>query len=506
MPITDDQLAQGVANGANTAVKTLSNLDVWQYLPDKEKTHLKSQHGWLYTALLQVESDLLGLVAYIADPLLAAFVDILGKVRESLNSLNDLGASVLNEFLGTNLSGTDVTPLAGSADQGLAKAQKIGSVIHSRLWSEFAPGQAAPTSAGAKAAQTFTGYAANFALQNGILGLIGAAVPKVHLDEVRELGEGVAEALGLGRLSRQALGPLVKNTIATPYDRELCSIMRPNLLSPADYVKMFQAGLIDHPTLLTRLAEHGYTDSDIEAVVQIMEPDMSMASIEILIRHGVITQDQAVTTLTQRGWPTEYAQWRLQATALARVDRRWDEYVAVLLEQVHKRTLSLDGFKQMIYYGQDSTASDGTISVLADAALSGGPPYTQDEKQMLVALATAHLNRDDKLLSWGQVSKAYEIGAVSLDYVDAWLTQQTFSQNDAAILETEMLAAVSAKNAGESAKASHGKLLTWANVKDAYKARFIDLGYVQTWLTEEGFSAADSKIMQTLLPPQNATS
>jgi len=83
-------------------------------------------------------------------------------------------------------------------------------------------GTSAPTTGpGAKAAQTFAGYGVNFGVQNGILALIGSLVPETRLDEVREMGVEVAQNLGLGRLMRVALRPLVQTLIATPYTHEL---------------------------------------------------------------------------------------------------------------------------------------------------------------------------------------------------------------------------------------------------------------------------------------------
>jgi hypothetical protein len=227
--------------------------------------------------------------------------------------------------------------------------------------------------------------------------------------------------------------------------------------------------------LHARLAEHGYTETDIGRLTQLLEPDLNMTSIERLVRYGEITQDQAIQLLQLTGWTQQYAQQRLRAEQLARVDRWVHEYIAQLLTDL----------------------KEGWIQPADIQATLPNLPLYPDEQTWLMKVVGYRAEYPRKRLTWPQVVQAYTLGAINLTDVDAWIEQSGYSAADQTVLELELLQKVSTS---KTAKAAHSKYLTWANVKDAYKSGSIDLTYVNKWLAEEGFASPEAQIMITLLP------
>jgi len=63
-----------------------------------------------------------------------------------------------------------------------------------------------------------------------------------HFTALAELPEGIIRALGVGRLVRRALGPLIDATCTTPARWHVNRTYRPELLSPSDVVRQVMRG------------------------------------------------------------------------------------------------------------------------------------------------------------------------------------------------------------------------------------------------------------------------
>ena len=204
----------------------------------------------------------------LLNPLLTAFFASLSEVRKGVtNSMGATTAEVLNEFLQTDLVAADIQPGANT-DATLAKCQKIGQAVLTSLEHKFTKAADGSSAIGEKAAQAFAGFGVNFAIQNAIITLIGGLLPEVHTDDIRELGVEVAQNLGLGRLVRRALTPLVQATIATPYTFQLQQRYRPNLVSQAEALAAWHANRVPQNDAHQWLEKHGFGDVSIAELIE----------------------------------------------------------------------------------------------------------------------------------------------------------------------------------------------------------------------------------------------
>src|SRR5271157_1470054 len=240
----------------------------------------------------------------LLNPLLTAFFTVLSQVRHgTTESMGTTMAEILNEFLGTEFDSSVVAP-SGNADATLARASALGKAVLDRLTQEFTgttPSNAGP---GEKAAQTFAGYGVNFGIQNGIIALIGSLVPETRLDEVREMGVEVAQNLGLGRLMRVALRPLVQTLIAMGKQGD----------DPAAYDD--QAKGMDDDWVALRQSVHTW-----QRLASLR--DRALTELLPSIKSGFLPES-TIDGLTQRlGLPAdEAALWRTIAYAWENVPRR----------------------------------------------------------------------------------------------------------------------------------------------------------------------------------------
>ena len=438
MPPSDDQLKQHVTDNARLVVDIVAELLKATGGPSPSQALRAAEAGGDYVARAAGFQSTWSMAIAVLDAVLGGFVKILGKIREAgVEGLPDLTAEVLNEFLGTEFTGEHFGVLTGK-DATLVRARQIGEAVLGRLEKEFVPEGTVDAKSAEVAAQRMAGFAINFGIQTGVLALLGGAVPIAHLDEVREMGVQAAQNIGLGRLVRRALQPLIQETISTPYGRALKARYQQDLLAPHEYIRAYLAGRLDRDTLLKNLHQHGFTEADIDELTKQQAPDLNMLEEARLERYGELTRDQIIQDLRDRGWTADYAAKRARADALSRVDAEWNKYLALIEQQYTKRLIDQDSYNKLL-----------------DRA-----PLYAEEAQIYRDRAGQALEVPSKFPTWAQVTTLYEIGAVDLDYVDTWLTREGYSADDNLNLTLLLLYKFGQAQKKEQAKAA----------KDAAKA------------------------------------
>src|SRR5207244_1753262 len=122
----------------------------------------------------------------------------------------------------------------------LESLRTIGGQIYNALQDELKPGTGELTPAsGLAAAEKFLGFLTEFAVRQGNVAFISELIPIEFnfLGGLREYGETLAKNLGLGRLSRRALQPLIQTLIADPLQWQLNTTYRPTLLNETSAIK-----------------------------------------------------------------------------------------------------------------------------------------------------------------------------------------------------------------------------------------------------------------------------
>lgn len=352
--------------------------------------------GWIAAAII-------ALLAMLLEPLAQVILGGLDALRKGIDpAVGELAVTVLNEFLGTDFAAAQLPLGIGTGDH-LQRAQAIGGLLYQQLETEFAPagGQVGPATA---PAQTFAGLAINFGLASGIMGLIGGMVPGgFHLDELRELGEEVARNIGLGRLVRRALTPLVQTLVAQPLQWAINTKYLPSQFTEAMLVNPFAQQILPHDQLYNAMHLLGYSDDKIAAFIQMHEKRLTPAEVQILINWGIWTAPDGEAYAQRLGWPAGMAGTVLQLEGLREVQVWIGKEVDALLNQVGEHSLTVNELAQ-------------TIDQFALA-----PPV----KDVIVALANYRAQKPPASrpfrLSEGELAEAFEAGILTAsDLNDKW--------------------------------------------------------------------------------------
>jgi len=381
-----------------------------------------------------------------------AIFELIGLVRkQGFKEIDELTIASLSELLGVELNPAHVKS-GTSPEAQINSARAIGEQLHGRLFTEFTNKGKGTPGAGKAAAQAFTGYVTRFAMMNSLTSLIADTLSLHHVTQFRELGEEVARNLGLGRLHRRALTPLIDNAIAKPYDRELRMEFRQDHLSDVQFVRMYQAKRITQDQLRIYLAWKGYPDDMQDELVRQLAYRLTDTELETLLRYTggsrqrltpstddssfganditPLTKEAAIASLVNDGLSDDIAKQRMVANALKRADADVSAYAAEL------ENLAFGGW------------IDPESARLEIASL----PLSPEEKHWKLAKFGARLENPRRRITLAQLQTGFVEGIVTLDYVVQWLEAEGYSPEDQEVLLYETLIKLAAYADKQKAK------------------------------------------------------
>ena len=364
-------------------------------------------------------------VATILTPLAAVVLEGLGALRQGIDpSVGILAQEVLTEFLGVEVGVANLPLGIGGADH-LGRARAIGGLLYNVLEREFITAAGGSVQPSAGPAQSFSGLAVNFGLASGIMGVIGGMVPVGHVDELRELGEEVATNIGLGRLVRRALTPLITTLVSNPAQWYINTKYLPTQFKEAELVNPYAQTLLPTDQLYSAMHLLGYSDDKIAAFIKMHEKRLTPAEVALLVNYGLWDTGEAEKYLAAGGWPAGM-QGTLFALEDLREQQKWyDKLLGELEAEVHAGRMTLDEFTAVL----NGTA---VTSILGEPGGGGqqlgtrkGLPYSDSAKQVIIATLQYKLKAGVHLrphrLSNGELFYAFAAGLVTAnDLTDRW--------------------------------------------------------------------------------------
>lgn len=361
--------------------------------------------GWMSTlgvSLGQGVAVIAEGIGLLVGPLFGIVLDVLDGIRKGADpAVTQLAVSVLNELLGTDFSQQQM-PLGLGVGDHLSRAKSIGALLVTQLETEFLSASGGTVSPSAGPAETFSGLAINFGLASAIMGLIGGAVPGAHLEELRELGEEVAQNIGLGRLVRRALQPYVQILVQQPLTWLLHQRYHPTQFSTAELVNPFSSVVMSQQQIYTALDLLGYSDDKKQAFIELHQKRLSVDEVELLVRWGAWTAQQGHDYVAQLGWPAELVDTVLTLPLLKRADTRVNQLLTAIEGAAEKNQITIDEFNAVVNALPISTNEKPFIAstVLYKAHAPIAKHKTLTNAQELTAFENGLVTADDLFTRW----------------------------------------------------------------------------------------------------------
>jgi hypothetical protein len=426
-----------------------------------------------------------------------SILTIAGLLGELLANLEEpMGAAIapfiaptLAGIFGANVDPSTFTRRIGSGG-GLGAAQSIVDGLVSAI-TGGAAGEVAPSSAGTKrlaSAAVAASLESNF---NAILfEVLSDAIPFEigHFQSIAELPEGIIRALGVGRLVRQALRPIVNASCEIPAQWDAYKTYRPTLLGPGVVCKQWARDRITSDAAAEILARHGYADKDHEALYNDALKSIGLAELYYLVRASEYSLDDAVAALKDQGYDEGTARLALDVEKI-KIIATFEEELAVLAVDAYAAGRIDEGTLDGYTHGSTMTDQQGAQyreRATAKKALDAKPITGAEAAECVLAGVLAFPDYRDALTKENRTPDAIDALDLLLRYKFDKAKSLADHKQEAADAKAkaaaDKLAAAQAKKAAQDQKVAQAKLGKPADIDQAYIRGIVPIDRVRAVL------------------------
>jgi len=346
-------------------------------------------------------------------------------LAKGITKSEDLVAPELAEIAAaaaSDLFGTDVpaSAFASRRNRGARNqaADGLGAGIINTI--KGAGGPLEPSDAAAKRYLTMV---LNMSLEGWYQGwmfeFMSSLVPWLDIGKIESFGElddTLAEALGLGRVTRSVLRPIVDATVVTPLLWQTNKTYRPELLSPSDVVRQVLRGKWTKAEGVEELARQGFSDKRIEALLNAGAKFFGPGDVRTFVAREHWTNEQAIQHLKDQGYDDAAAHNALRLEGLKRFDQLESQEANALIGAYAARDISRADFL---------------------SALEAHVPIAS-ERALFTELAELRRVINVKHLSTSQVEAMVKSGVANIrDYRDAAIGEG-YDDDDVTMLELQL--------------------------------------------------------------------
>jgi hypothetical protein len=421
--------------------------------------------------------------------------DVLAIALEGVTAAQGTGQPGMLKLMGAVMEDLLAIPIEGeefvSAIQKggrLGAMRRAGGKLLDVLAAEMSPkGGGVTIQPGREGASAFLGFLIEFAVREGNLAVISELIPEEFnfMGGLREYGTNLARNLGLGRLARLALRPLITTLVAEPLQANLNELYRPRGLSDNDAIKAFTEGQIDGGKLGQILIRHGYDPALHTILTSNAYKKPSLEELYALRQStdGAINPDTKVIQLL--GYAPNDANLAWAATRQSHINPLVHSYLNEVKVQFR----------------------EGIIDVSQRDAILAEMPLTEDERTWWIRIMANARVSHVRHLTEQQLEHAYLEGILDLTKVQEYWALYGFTTE---AIQTLSLLLLAKQRAGSRTAVGHKpvKHLSETQLDHAFKAGLMTLPAVQAYWTLLGYNPADVATLTALLtapPPPKAT-
>jgi len=290
----------------------------------------------------------------------------------------------------------------------------LGQGFLSILTSLIAPQLPLTPAGGLSAAQGFLGFLMSFAIRQGNISVISSLIPEEYRfgEGVKEYGENLAKALGLGRMARLAFTPLINVLIADPLKWWLNSTYTPTLMNEAQLVRSQLRGLTLTPDAATQLSWLGWSQDNIAALQADTYQRPPVGDLYLLNRYGEIADADLTTHVVNLGTDQVTAALMIEAEKLKQFETAVAAEFAWYKQLATARIIDPPTFRQMATeLGIDATTVEQASHFI-----------------------TFKAEKPSKRVTLAQMQAAYVSGLADLSEFETYLVNEDYTVSDAQLL------------------------------------------------------------------------
>ncbi len=407
--------------GAGALIEEIDHKDAAKNSAEgwKESGAIERAVAALFTGMIRMLAPEIRLSASLFDELVAAFAEGFRAAQsEGSKGFSDLVAALLGDLLGVDVDGEKV--FQSFQQRGRVPAmEEVGKSLLDLLTNEFAPAGTLSPEQGEAAAKAFLGFVLSFSVREGNTDMLVDFLPieARFAEGFKGYAEAMARNLGLGRLTRLALKPLVQTLLVNPHQEALNLKYRPKDLSEKDAVRGQLTGRVSTDELRGTLARLGYSEEKIGVVIEQFYEHLSQEQLRLLKLFGQLDEHDYRLWLLRAGFSEE---------AIDNIEKAE--------ELKEKRAVSLQLANSL-----RGDVLEGSLTTDEYADSLGRLALTDAERQGFTSILGELLSRPRRTLTLGQMRQAFLDATIDVSEFEAYLERVGYRESDRQILVIDAL-------------------------------------------------------------------
>lgn len=447
---------------------------------------------------------LIGCIVEAAMWIAAKLAGVLAKGEEGNQAeFGELAAASLSNLFGVSVSPTAVGA-RGQVASREAVYKQVGAAVMNAMVGSAGAGGSGTLTPGTTAAEQYIATVTHMAIEGWIESWLTDATSLHVLGRFGELKDTLSHLLGIGRLSHEALKPLMQVVLQTPLTWDLMKRYRPTQLGAGDAWRQFVRGKWTRDQMEEELARQGFDSDRMEAALTAHRWYLPETDLDYLISRGTYSYDQAVADLKDQGCEEGVARTLLNMKADRRLDawrrRIIDELIAryanweideeeyqKIVGQIALPQREVEMARQLAALSRECRTSHLTLAEIA-LHVKHGIQTVDDFRQRMREMG--YSDTDQTAL---ELELLYEVKTT----VDAAAAKQKLADEKAAAAAAKTAAAEAKRQAAE--QALELKKVSLAREEELVTRGLRTLDSYSEWLRQHGFPAADVADLTTLL-------
>lgn len=451
-------------------------------------------------------------------------------------------AAALSDYFNTTISPGQIAP-GRSAGQRTSFAQNLGAFILESMFGQFEIPQNITPDVGRRNAERILGYNVGTTLESWIGKVVSTTPLTKWIPNWADLDDVMQQTLGLGRINRRIMGPLLKILVADPFSWDLNRTFAPTLFNAGQLVRLRNRKVLGDSEFFEQMSWLGYDENKAAKMRNLVSRLPEKEDIAKMLELTLITPERATEIYEALGFTETGAAIMTAVTEDDKIrninnavestardmfrDREIDEStLEVTLRQAGRSQAEIEAFVGLARIQRARPRSVGRgvmeegfkknmipLGRLREFYVTEG--YSLDDRVLLEELAIEdRLEQEERdriaaekaktpefrALPRGQVESAYIKGLIPRSRLSDYYEGRDFLPEDAGVLleladkrktehDLRLEKALERANEPDFAK------LPRASIEEAFIRDVITDGRLRDWYEENGFAPNDIPVL-----------
>lgn len=473
-----------------------------QIPPDVTNSSIPAFEGWwatFFSALLDFSPTALeankegisSLIAEVAATLVELSIEITSEVGRRIGEsvtefeatagplILEAAAEALSDYFGTTISPAQIAR-GRSQGQKAAFAQNLGSFILESMFGAFEVPQNITPDVGRRNAERILGFNVGTTLESWLGKVVSTTPLTKWIPNWADLDEVMQQTLGLGRINRRIMGPLLKILIADPFAWDLNRTFAPALFNAGQLVRLRNRKELSDGEYFEQMSWHGWDKNKAAKMRNLVSRLPEKEDIAKMLELNLIDSARAKEIYEALGFTETGADIM---TAVTEDDRIRNINNAI-------ETTARDMFR-------DREIDEGQLKFTLERA--GRSPA---EIEIFVGLARIQRSRP-RSLPRGVVEEGYRKGIIPLSRLREFYETEGYSLDDRVLLEElavedRLEAEERDRRALEKATTAEFRALPRGQIEAAFIQGLIPRARLSEYYDAREFSPADQDVLMEL--------